>query len=48
MDTVSESWPHGGHYIGMTAGADGVFHPVWIDSRDGLYRVYTSTVRVMH
>jgi hypothetical protein len=45
-DVVATDWDHGGHYMGLTAGADGVFHPAWTDTRDGLYRVYTAPVRV--
>jgi hypothetical protein len=45
-DTVASTWLHGGHYIGLAAGVDGVFHPVWTDTRDGPYRVYTARVQV--
>ena len=31
---------------GDTAGADGVFHPVWIDNRTGLPQMWTATVKV--
>jgi hypothetical protein len=44
-DTVATTWLHGGHYIGLAAGSDGVFHPVWTDTRDGPFRVYTARVR---
>jgi hypothetical protein len=44
-DSVSSSWRHGGDYIGMTASVDGTFHPVWTDTRDGPFRVYTAGVR---
>lgn len=46
VDTVSISWRHGGDYIGLAADAENVFHPVWTDTRDGPYRVYTARVRV--
>lgn len=36
----------GGDYIGLTAAADGAFHVVWPDSRDGPLQIYTATVRV--
>ncbi len=39
-------WQNGGDYIGMTADADGVFHPLWADGRSGTYQLYTSAVRV--
>jgi hypothetical protein len=45
-DTVSSAWPHGGHYIGLAASADGVFHPAWSDTRDGTFRTYTARIRV--
>jgi hypothetical protein len=45
-DTVATTWLHGGHYIGLAADADGVFHPVWTDTRDGPFSVYTARVRV--
>src|SRR5204862_2221143 len=44
-DTVSSSWRHGGDYIGIAASIDGTFHPVWTDTRDGPFRVYTAGVR---
>jgi len=46
QDTVSSSWRHGGDYIGLAATADGAFHPVWTDTRDGPFRVYTARVRL--
>jgi photosystem II stability/assembly factor-like uncharacterized protein len=45
-DTVATTWPHGGHYIGLAASTDGVFHPVWTDTRDGPYRAYTTRIQV--
>ena len=36
----------GGDYNGLAAAADGVFHLVWADARDGLYRLRHSTVMV--
>ncbi len=39
-------WPHGGDYIGLTAGADGVFHPFWADGRSGTYQLYSAAIRV--
>ena len=31
---------------GMAAGADGAFHPLWVDSRSGVPQLYTAAVRV--
>ena len=39
-------WPSGGDYIGLTADADGVFHPFWSDARTGTYQLYSAAVRV--
>lgn len=39
-------WPNGGDYIGMTAGADGTFHPFWTDARSGTYQLYTAAIRL--
>jgi hypothetical protein len=36
----------GGDYLGLTADAEGVFHPLWPDTRTGAYRLYTAAVRV--
>jgi len=36
----------GGDYLGLTADADGIFHPLWPDTRTGAYRLYTAAVRV--
>ena len=36
----------GGDYLGLTADAEGVFHPIWPDTRTGTYRLYTAAVRV--
>jgi hypothetical protein len=35
-----------GDYAGLTAGADGVFHPYWIDNRTGWHQVWTTAVHV--
>jgi hypothetical protein len=37
----------GGDTNGLVASADGVFHPVWIDNRNGVPQVWTAPVRVM-
>jgi hypothetical protein len=35
-----------GDYGGMMVGPDGVFHPVWVDNRDGVPHLYTAAVSV--
>jgi hypothetical protein len=35
-----------GDTTGMSAGADGVFHPLWIDNRTGIRQVWTAAVTV--
>lgn len=44
---VASRWPLGGDYSGLAAGADGRFHLFWIDSRTGIYQVWTTTARVV-
>jgi hypothetical protein len=39
-------WSHGGDYMGLTASADGVFHPFWTDSRSGTFQIYTTRIEV--
>jgi hypothetical protein len=39
-------WARGGDYMGLAAAADGSFHPVWIDARDGAFQVYTARIEV--
>jgi hypothetical protein len=39
-------WPAGGDYTGIAARPDGGFQLLWSDSRDGVYRLRTSTVRL--
>ncbi len=39
-------WPAGGDYHGLVAGADGRFHVLWADSRDGVYQLRTATIGV--
>src|SRR2546426_994222 len=41
---VAERWPAGGDYHGLAAAANGEFHLVWADSRDGIYKLRTATV----
>jgi hypothetical protein len=35
-----------GHTLGLTADANGAFHPLWIDNRTGIRQVWTATVTV--
>ena len=44
--SAASRWVNGGDYMGLTASADGHFHPVWADARSGTYQVYTAEVRV--
>lgn len=37
---------NGGDTAGLTADADGVFHPLWIDNRTGVHQMWTATVGV--
>ena len=37
---------NGGDYMGLTASADGHFHPVWADARSGTYQLYTAEIRI--
>jgi hypothetical protein len=39
-------WARGGDYMGLAAAADGNFHPVWVDARDGEFQVYTARIEV--
>ena len=39
-------WGNGGDYMGLTADARGVFHPLWADSRTGTFRMMTADLRV--
>jgi hypothetical protein len=35
-----------GEYGGLTASADGIFHPLWMDNRTGVPQLWTASVRV--
>jgi hypothetical protein len=37
----------GGDYFGLAAAADGSFRLLWADSRDGIYQLRSSSVRVV-
>ena len=39
-------WFSGGHYFGLTADANGVFHALWADSRTGVFKLWTATIRI--
>ena len=39
-------WPAGGDYSGLAAAADGAFHVLWADSRNGIYQLWTARVEV--
>jgi hypothetical protein len=39
-------WPLGGDYFGITAAADGRFHLLWSDAREGLYQLWTAAAVV--
>jgi hypothetical protein len=39
-------WVRGGDYMGLAAAADGSFHPVWVDARDGAFQVYTARIEL--
>lgn len=39
-------WARGGDYMGLAAAADGSFHPVWVDARDGAFQVYTARIEL--
>lgn len=39
-------WTAGGDYHGLAAAADGRFHLLWADSREGIYQLRTATISV--
>ena len=39
-------WGAGGHYMGLAADKDGVFHPFWVDARSGTSQIFTARVKV--
>ncbi len=39
-------WPTGGDYFGFAAGADGRFHVLWPDARDGTFEIWTAAVSI--
>jgi hypothetical protein len=49
MDFLSgySRWRDAGDYIGLSADANGVFHPVWPDSRNGTFELQTARIEVL-
>jgi hypothetical protein len=49
MDFLSgySRWRDVGDYIGLTADANVVFHPVWPDSRDGTFQLQTARIELL-
>jgi len=46
-DLTAERFPRGGDYFRLAAAADGSFHAVWADGRDGAFQLYTSRIVVL-
>ena len=44
--SAAARWGNGGDYMGLTADANGVFHPLWADSRTGTFQIQTARVEV--
>lgn len=42
----TDKWQTFGDYAGLAADADGTFHAVWIDNRNGVGQIYTAPVTV--
>lgn len=36
-------YPSGGDYMGLDTDSSGAFHPIWIDAREGVNQIWTST-----
>jgi hypothetical protein len=49
MDFLSgySRWRDVGDYIGLTADPKGVFHPVWPDSRNGVFQLQTARIELL-
>jgi len=49
MDFLSaySRWRDVGDYVGLTADAKGVFHPVWPDSRNGTFQLQTARIELL-
>jgi hypothetical protein len=46
VDLTITSFFLGGHTSGMAVGADGVFHPAWVDNRTGVGHIRTAPITV--
>jgi hypothetical protein len=46
LTDVGDTLFNSGDTAGLTADADGVFHPLWIDNRTGVHQMWTTTVKV--
>jgi hypothetical protein len=44
--TTRASFRDGGDYLGLTADAAGVFHPLWADTRAGSFQAWTSAIAI--
>jgi hypothetical protein len=44
--TAFGRWANGGDYLGFIADAEGAFRPFWIDSRNGVFQVFTTRIKV--
>jgi hypothetical protein len=44
--SAASRWGNGGDYTGLASDRDGVFHPLWADSRSGTFQAWTARVRV--
>lgn len=41
-----ENWIESGHFAGLAATADGVFHALWVDNRTGTSQLWTAPITV--
>lgn len=46
FNSAYRRWPEGGDYMGMAVEGDGVFHPLWADSRTGVFQLMTARIQV--
>lgn len=44
--TTAGGFTDGGDYLWIAADADGVFHPIWADTRTGSYQAWTAAIKV--
>ncbi len=44
---VANKFPGGGHYLGLTARADGTFQAIWSDSRNGFFQLQSCNIRLV-